>query len=299
VPRCSRWSFDVPDSLSERPALRRVLPLSLAVLALCLAGAASAATPRILLVGDSWVAQAWASRVFQTALISKGLGDFEEKGDVTAIGGTTAAQWATAPYLQLITDELVANPEIDIVHLSIGGNDFLGAPAGTDILVLAAQILADTQTVVDHILAIRPQARVVHSSYDYIPAGYNTEQGLLLQLLINQAAATPGSFVLNNLGVLHHVFGYPGQFLPGETPLPGGYPGYVPLQGGDPAFVGHPDNFVDQIHPNTTGYLALADHAIDEFYMPWLAPPVPVLGLPGLAALAMVLGVSGRRRLAR
>jgi lysophospholipase L1-like esterase len=292
------WKLSLHRPVSHGHTSFPVL-MSLGILLLLFgtAGAASAATARILLVGDSWAQQAWAARAYQTALVSQGLGQWEEKGDVTAIGGTTAAQWATAPFLQLITDELTANPQIDIVHLSIGGNDFLGAPPGADILVLAAQILADSQTVVDHILSIRPNARVSHASYDYIPAGFNAEQGLLIQLLIDQAALTHRSFVLNNLGVLHHVFGYPGEFLPGQTPLPGGYPDYVPLQGGDPLFPGHPDNFDDAIHPNDASYVVLAEHAIDEFYAEWLAPPVPSFGPTGLFVLALCVAISGRRAL--
>ena len=84
-------------------------------------------TPRILLVGDSWAARAFRTRAFRTALENKGLRQFEEKGDVTAIGGTTASDWASPPYLERITEELEACPTLDIVHLSIGGNDFLQA----------------------------------------------------------------------------------------------------------------------------------------------------------------------------
>ena len=133
--------------------------------------ASQAQTPRILLVGDSWAAQVWEARAFQTALQNLDLGQWEERGDLTAIGGTTAAQWATPPFLQLISQELAANPTIDIIHLSVGGNDFLQAPAGTDIITLAVQILEDTQTIVDHILNIRSHARIAYSIYDYVPAG--------------------------------------------------------------------------------------------------------------------------------
>ena len=263
------------------------------------AGSAWAQTARILLVGDSWVAQAWSAGAFQTALQNKGLGQFEE------VGGSTAAQWATPPYLQLVTDALNANPSIDIVHLSMGGNDFLGAPPGADPNPLAQQILTDTQTVADHIFGMRPNARITISTYDYTPQNLNAAQQWLAGLSAGQAALTPGFFTLNQLGVLHHVFGASGLFAPGEKPLPGNFPGYAPLAGGDVTVPGQTAVFRDQIHPTDAGYVALAEHAIDEYYAPWLlgAPLVPALSPWGLAALAaafigigalMIRGLPGR-----
>jgi len=278
----------------RRPIVYLLVSLSVLVLA----GAAHAQTPRILLVGDSWVDQAWSARAFQTALQNKGLGQFEEVGGATTIGGSTAAQWATAPYLALITNALAANPSVDIVHLSIGGNDFLGAPPGTDLITLATQILNDIATVVAHIQSVRPGIRIAQSTYDYLPGGtFNTESAALSQLMINQAAGIPDYFILDQLGVLQHVFGYPPNFAAGAVPLPGGYPGYTPLAGGDPAFGSDPALFDDAIHPSDPGYVALAEHGIDEFYEVWLlgAAPVPGLGGAGLGVLAAVLAGSGSR----
>lgn len=284
-------------------AARSMLGVVLAATLLVAAPGASADTARILLVGDSWVAQAWAARAFDTALENAGLGAFTEVGGATTIGGTTASQWATAPYLQLITDALAANPEIDIVHVSIGGNDFLGAPPGTDLLTLAQQILADQQTVVDHILGIRPFAHVTLNSYDYTPAGFNVEQQALTTIMINQATLTPDVFVLNQLGVLHHVFGIAGLHAPGTLPLPGNFPDYTPVAGGDPTQPGQASEFRDSIHPTDAGYVALAGHAIDTYYAAWLlAPPLPLLGPAPITLLASVLagaGLAGLRRSAR
>lgn len=59
-----------------------------------------------------------------------GRSDLHAKGDTTALSGTTASQWATAGYLQLIADELDANPSIEVEQLVIGGNDFLAGMSG-------------------------------------------------------------------------------------------------------------------------------------------------------------------------
>lgn len=262
------------------------------------AGRAQAATPRILLVGDSWVDQAWGARAFETALQNQGFFEVEEKGDVTAIGGTTAADWATPAFLALITQELQANPELDIVHLSVGGNDFLEAPPGTNLFQLFFQIMDDVEIIVAHIHSIRPNARIALSIYDYVPAGFNSQLAFFTQAMINHSTTLGSYFVINNLGVLHHAFGYPGEFGPGTTPLPGGFPDYVPLLGGDPNFPGSPAAFDDAIHPNDASYVRLAEHAIDEFYAAWLAPtPVPALGPGAVGLLAAALGLCGSRRL--
>lgn len=254
----------------------------IAVLFACLA---SAGTPRILLVGDSWAERAWRTRAFRTALANEGLAQFEEKGDATAIGGTTSSDWATPPYLQKITDELEANPSLDIVHLSIGGNDFLQADLSNPLeaLLILFRVLCNTRTVVEHIHAVRPEARIAYATYDYVPAGGGLafELGVLAAAVRFLSRADPRYFLLDDLGVLHHDFGYPGEFGPGETPLPGGYPWYRPLLGGDPRFPGSPELFDDPIHPNETALVALAEHAIDEFYGDWLAQPVPIVVRPG------------------
>ncbi len=259
---------------------------------------AEAQERRILLVGDSWVDQAFAAGAFDIALQNEGLGRYSSEGAVTAIGGTTAAQWATAPFLALIDSELAAYPTIDIVHLSVGGNDFLGAPPGTDLVALTLQILADIDAIVAHIHGIDPSIKVVIANYDYVPASLNTEQAVITQAMIDQAATTPNAFALNYMGVLHHAFGYPGEFAAGATPLPGGYPGYVPLQGGDPAFPGHLDFFDDAIHPSDPSYVRLAEHAVDEFYGQFLdPPPVPAMGGEALGVLALALCGAGAPRL--
>jgi hypothetical protein len=235
-------------------------------------------TPRILLVGDSWAARAWETRAFRTALENMGFGEFGEKGELTAIGGTTSSDWATPPFLDRITGELEAHPTLDIVHLWIGGNDFLRAPPTNPIeaLVILFRILRNTRTVVDHIHSVRPEARIAFASYDYVPGGGGLafELSTLARAVRWRTRFVPSYFLLNQLGVLHHEFGYPGAFGPGERPLPGAYPRYRPILGGDARFPGSPELFDDPIHPNETALVALAEHAIHQFYGEWLVPSV-------------------------
>ncbi|MCH2185748.1 hypothetical protein MK280_07745 [Myxococcota bacterium] len=277
--------------LRNKKSLPHFLPLVFAML--LLGGEAQAQTPRILLVGDSWVAQAWSAGSFQAALANKGLAQFGVEGGSTTIGGTTAAQWATQPYLDLITAKINAHPNLDIFHLSMGGNDFLGAPAGADLLALANQIIADQITVVNHILALQPNAKITIGTYDYTPSGENNVgQAVLTSLLINAVASIPNYYVLNQLGLLHSRLGFSGLFAAGTTPEPGNWPYYQPLQGGDPSVGGDPAAFADAIHPTPASYVVLAEHAIDAYYLAWLtgAPLVPTL--QPFAALALMGSLS-------
>ena len=232
---------------------------------------AQAQTARILVVGDSWTPA--MVPCIQTVLDALGLSDCIVEGDVTTRPGSTAAQWVTPTWLGYITDELTANPTIDIVHLSMGGNDYLYAIPLTpeQIAALVEQVFDDIDTVVAHILSIRPHARVALCSYDYVAdQQHNDPLGLFAQTAIARSAANPNYFYINNLGLMHYAYGYPAQFNPGETPFPGGYPDYEPLMGGDPSLPGPPDALSDAIHLTWDGYLVLAERCVNEFYADWL-----------------------------
>jgi len=73
--------------------------------------------------------------------------------------------------LALIEDELDANPQIDTVQLTLGGNDFLDAWQAdfTDEQSDALQqaIRTDLETIVSFILQQDPNIEVLLSVYDY------------------------------------------------------------------------------------------------------------------------------------
>lgn len=131
---------------------------------------ATAATPRILVTGDSW-AQFSGSR-WSRQFRANGWG-FKYSAVNTGIGGQTAALLNTPNFLATqIQLPLLKNPTIDMVHLTIGGNDFLGAwrssstPAQAQ--ALYASVQANVQGIISTILAVRPNIQVVVSSYDYL-----------------------------------------------------------------------------------------------------------------------------------
>jgi len=175
----------------ERPCLERTIVL---LGSLFFFTSPCLAQKRILLIGDSWAQWPWNMGSFQSVLnYNFGSGTYEVEGTYTAIGGSTAAQWAadavpdpgTFPpppgpdpsgngwgLLERIDYSLAQHPSIDIIHMSLGGNDILQnwkcswSQAQED--ALFAQIKEHTRIVVEHCLAVRPNIKVLWCGYDYL-----------------------------------------------------------------------------------------------------------------------------------
>jgi len=134
----------------EKPAVSK--SLSATLLSVCfLLTAAPVQAARILVIGDSWGVAAEPS--LQQVLSNNGSTDSVAG---IAVGGETAENINTPEWLQQITTALAENPDAEFVHLSLGGNDFLGnwtsfmPPAQEEQLI--ADILEDISAIVDHIL---------------------------------------------------------------------------------------------------------------------------------------------------
>jgi len=262
-------------------------------------GIAEAQTTRVLLVGDSWAQAMWDNRNLRDVFASAGFSSVVEKGNVTAIGGTTASWWAQPANLALITSELNNNPTIDLVHLSMCGNDFLaGQSNGGWYLSMGAAaedalfdtIEANMEIVIQHILNIRPTAHIVMCSYDYInlwdtlniPAnqlvwanlGQPTPRQLneaLIRLGERQRslAIEYGAAVtyLNNWGQMHYWEGYNAVFPPAQYPAPWGHPSYPWEKSTCGA-----NNGDDAIHLNDHGYDIVALNGWNNFYRYFIDP---------------------------
>lgn len=261
-----------------------------ALLPLAFSPAVVAKTPRVLVVGDSWAAEMWQDGSHEVVFTSNGVGQFSAVGATTTESGSTAAEWKQAAKLQLIADALLANPSIDIVQLTVGGNDFLDTwstsltPPQVDALKQA--ILFDLGIITDFILAQRADIEVLLSFYDY-PNFRDTRVGLIgaffcTPLWEDLGEPTPAQlnaaaidFVDTYAGIadgnprIHHVrhFGLmqnkygidmlpPGLPLPGEANLPS------PLKAmRDRAGLGR-----DCFHLTAEGYDHLVQNLYDGYY---------------------------------
>ena len=234
------------------------------LLALLAASVCGAATKRILILGDSWAAGTWLSKAGDKALAAAGLGEWETEGDGTAIGGSRADQWAANQKgkLDAMHAALEKYPSIDIVHVYIGGNDFLRFALEHDLAKLSAAerktqwdvICGDIRKLVEDILALRPNLRVVLVDYDYLDpvristvykagmpgAFFGVPPKMFNEYLVelghekrDLAARIPRCYYVENWGVV-------------KQPLP------------------------DGVHPTPEGFQAVFANVIDKYYGRWL-----------------------------
>jgi len=128
---------------------------------------------RVLIVGDSWAQLQIDHNSHNQVFADNGFTDIiiAPISDSVAADGLEAAYWATPSQLQTVIDALIANPEIDTVQLTIGGNDFLNAwsinMTMMEELALQQQIADDLATIADEILALDSKIEIILSFYDY------------------------------------------------------------------------------------------------------------------------------------
>lgn len=252
------------------------------IVTLLIGVACSAATPRILMVGDSWAWFMYMDRSLQQALSNEGLGEYEEMGLYTTVPGSTAAQWTNPKWLLNVKRELELYPSIDIVHLSLGGNDFLnhwylGMPEAEK-SALYEQVVRDIETVVRYILDIRPTLRVAIVEYDFI---HKTKLGCTMQDL-NRAGSELAHMKMEMskridrcgyvqvYGLMQYCFGAP-ELAPKSVPLPGqAKDDFKPFPGGDIQYGNSPKAMFDKIHLSQAGYYQLAEHCVRVLYKQWI-----------------------------
>ncbi len=153
------------------------------------------AIPRALIAGDSWAQYMWDDGSHNDIFDKFGQADKEMigrslnadpgpgyQGDEYAISGSEARQWADTtsyPWIANVVAELTANPTIDTVLLSIGGNDVLAGKsdggyykemdldiAGSE-AALFATIEQNTLSAVHTFQSVDPSIDVLLSSYDF------------------------------------------------------------------------------------------------------------------------------------
>ncbi|HET9033496.1 MAG TPA: hypothetical protein VFN25_11385 [Dokdonella sp.] len=177
------WNYEGKLPRAPRPAL--------------IAGACTSATPtpRVLLAGDSWAQYMWDDDAHNIIFDKFGMADHLAisqslgtnpgagyRGSEYAISGSEAREWvdtANYPWIANVVAKLQAEPSIDTVMLSIGGNDVLAGKSGggwyKDMDLDGAgsedtfftRLLADSTTIANAITSTRPQVDVLLSSYEY------------------------------------------------------------------------------------------------------------------------------------
>ncbi len=261
------------------------------VLCLLVSVLASAQTTKVLIVGDSWAEQQWEDGIHDVVFADSGYPQFVSLGDDVAISGSTASDWVVPTELQKITDALSANPSIDTVQLTLGGNDFLDQwNIGLTPMAVTAiknQIIIDLQIVVDHILAQNINLEIILSFYDYpnfldttggftgfICAGLHDDMGNPTPLELNQAAVefeaafasvatlNPKVFYVSQFGLMQNYFGFPDDSIsPGDIPLPGDLTLPSPVEAMRLTI-----GITDCFHLGAEGYDVLVQNTYDQYF---------------------------------
>ena len=274
--------------------------------------------PRVLIAGDSWAQYMWDdgshNDIFdkfghgEKRAVGRSLGSDPGPGyggPEYTISGSQARHWvdtANYPWIANMVSALQSDPSIDLVVLSIGGNDVLaGKDSGgwykdMDLDVPGSEeaffagLEQDTFTIVQAALAVRPDLRVMISSYDFpnfnvgfwcflsacplrrnlsrdpdndliSDAEINAMLVQLEQLRIGWVNSDARILYDNSNGLMHFYYG-DGVSGPAVLPHPGQIaPDYLPMPGGNPQRPSLRSNFrrpngidADPIHLDYEGY---------------------------------------------
>lgn len=127
---------------------------------------------RVLLIGDSWAQFMGSDNSINTALSRWGHSNYKFFTNATlAEAGTVTTDFLDPARLAEIQNQLTLHPDIDLVHLSLGGNDVLNTwnvnytTFQTDSLL--DSVYARLTTIIDFIKVARPGVTVVWSGYAY------------------------------------------------------------------------------------------------------------------------------------
>jgi hypothetical protein len=262
-------------------------------------------TNRVLLVGDSWAAFQNADQTINEGLKNVGHSDKRYVSSIQiAENGADTWDFVDGPKQDAIEDLINANPEIEIVHLSIGGNDVLGNWHTSFTQDMTDSLTADVEgrlhTIIDFLQATRPEMRVFWPGYAYPNFGEIIEELAPNQFLhpffstwadMGQPDFLTINTILNNMSdsvsVAADVDPYL-DFVPaqsvlqyqyGQTTALGIAPGGSYQQFEAPLPLGYPDYpspqesmrlyagiFKDCFHLSTDGYLTMFNYQAQKFY---------------------------------
>lgn len=259
---------------------------------------------RVLLVGDSWAFFMWMDGTVPEVLRKWGHTDADYYTNaVLSENGAETPDFLLPAKLNEIQARLDANPGIDVVHLSIGGNDVLGdwhvdfTPQQTD--SIKQLVYGRVLELIDLIKAMRPGIHILWSGYNYpnfqevitdlgplqtlhpfyslwnsmgqpTAVQLNTILNDFSAMMVAYAGQDPQVHFVDATGLMQYTFG---QNTPLGVPPGGTYPPYtVDLPHG---LVDYPSpkssmrNYGltrDCFHLSAQGYRDLIDHHARKFY---------------------------------
>jgi len=252
---------------------------------------------KVLLVGDSWGNFMWVYRSYKNSFDKFGYPDYIEEGAGTVENGAEAEDFLVNPKLANVINALNNNIDIDMVLISLGGNDILGdwhknfSQQQNDSLLDVIQNRLNF--IIDTIKQTKPNVQILMSGYDYpnfgetcflVPTGayadlfddmgspsFTEINGILTQLIQRftlMAVSDPQLHVVNNLGLMQYVYGQSTSLIVPPY-LPGFAPHSVTLPGGN---INYPSPRaamlanIDAFHLNQNAYQHFSDRQTELFF---------------------------------
>ena len=254
---------------------------------------------RVLVAGDSWAYIMELLRTFENPFVYNVV--------YMADMGDTAEYWNRFRDWE-VRDLLEANEDIDIVVLSLGGNDLMyrGSIHQTEEekAALIDEIAGHLEGVVDNVLWVRSDVKIALLSYDYPNWDESMEWPLSWEYYHYdyESIGSPESAIqvntyvqrlgrekwriaderdrvvfVNNYGLMQWKYGY-GKYgiPPGSLPHPG-YSPEGPVFGGDPEYYSPPMGmlsvphlYCDAYHLSPGGYIQIMGNAMERCIEDWL-----------------------------
>jgi hypothetical protein len=274
----------------------------------CLAQCEETDENKVLLVGDSWAFFMGVDQTFNDVFEQWGHSNYKYYTNaILSENGAETVDFMQPEKQAEIQAQLDAQPSIEVVHLSLGGNDVLGnwnvnfTQLQTDSLI--DTVLTRLITIIDFIKEARPGIKIVWSGYTYTNFGqvladagplaaihpFNaTWQGMGTPTFIqlNQVQNEVSSIVeaivaldpqleyISANGLMQHTFG---QATNLSVPPGGSYPPFT-----SPLPVGYPDYpspkssmrnyglFLDCFHLSAIGFRDFISFQSQKFYQKFL-----------------------------
>lgn len=270
---------------------------------------------KVLLIGDSWAFFMFTDGTFNNVLDHWGMTQNRYFSNATlSVSGARTDDFLEEARLNEIENQLNTQPSIEAVHISLGGNDFLGNWnvdfTADETEALSDETFDEMMTLIDFIRTVRPGIQIVFSGYMYAnfeevindaapfeeshpfygnweEMGFpNFEQ---LNTLLNgfsdrmeeYADAEDGVDFVNVPGLMQRIYGQ-------EEPLgvdPGGTypPDFQPLPYGDITYPSPKESMRnygitrDCFHLSADGYFHMIDYQFQKFYHKFLMDDAYVL----------------------
>jgi hypothetical protein len=271
---------------------------------LCLAQCTETDQVKVLLVGDSWANFIGVDQSINTNLEKWGHSNYKFfTNAILAENGTQTIDFLQPAKLNEIAAQLNAYPDLEIVHLSLGGNDVLNewnknwAQAKTDSLL--DSVYARLVTLIDFIKITKPGIKILWSGYAYPNFGeiisemapfqsshpyysmwtamgspeFNELNGLLnyfSDTIMALATIDPQVDFVDATGLMQYTFGQPSNL---SVPPGGNYPMLTaPLPEGFPTYPSPKNSmrtyiiFRDCFHLSPQGYDDFVDYQTKKYY---------------------------------